>query len=61
MDEVIRTIKSVPLRPGVERIRIPGERSANELQNRVREGIPLRKTVVAELQRWAEELGVTAL
>jgi LDH2 family malate/lactate/ureidoglycolate dehydrogenase len=61
MDEVIRAIKSAPLRPGAERIRIPGERSAAELQRRIKEGIPLRQTVVTELQRWAEELGVSPL
>lgn len=58
MDEVIRTIKSVPLHPRAVGIRIPGERSAEELKKRTREGIPLRKGVAAGLQRWAEELGV---
>jgi len=61
MDTVIRTIKASALRPGVERIYVPGERGFLEEQRRRKEGIPLPRRVFEELRRWAEELNVVPL
>jgi LDH2 family malate/lactate/ureidoglycolate dehydrogenase len=58
MDTVIRTIKASALRPGVDRIYVPGERGFLEEQRRRKEGIPLPTRVFEELRRWARELGV---
>ena len=61
MDAVIRTIKASALRPGVDRIYVPGERGFLEEQRRRKEGIPLPTRVFEELRRWAEELKVVPL
>jgi LDH2 family malate/lactate/ureidoglycolate dehydrogenase len=58
MDIVIETIKSSKLRPGIDRILVPGERSASELQKRLHHGIPLQRRVFDDLSRWSRDLGL---
>lgn len=53
MDKAIRDVRAVKRAPGVERIYLPGEREQIAAQARRRNGIPVGKAVVAEL----EELG----
>lgn len=61
MDTLIRTIKASALRPGVDRVYLPGERGFLEEQRRLREGIPLPLRVIDELCRWARDLGVAPI
>ena len=61
IDAVIEKIKSSKLRPGIDRILVPGERSANELQKRLESGIPLQQRVFDDLTRWSRVLGVASL
>ena len=49
--ELIRIIKASPRQPGVEEIRIPGERSARERERRYRTGLDFDKQVVEALER----------
>jgi LDH2 family malate/lactate/ureidoglycolate dehydrogenase len=58
MDTVIRTIKASAVRPGVERVYVPGEQGFLEERRRRRDGLPLPGRVVEELRRWAGELQV---
>ncbi|MBI4182981.1 MAG: Ldh family oxidoreductase [Proteobacteria bacterium] len=57
MDRMIRAIKAARLRPGVERVYVPGERGFLEMERRRREGIPVHSGTIADLRRWAGELG----
>ncbi len=61
MDRMVETIKDTPLRPGFDTLYVPGERGFEELARRSRDGIPLHRTTIADMQRWAAELGVPAL
>jgi LDH2 family malate/lactate/ureidoglycolate dehydrogenase len=58
MDEMIRSIRSAELRPGVERVYLPGERGQLEMVERQRDGIPVAADVRKGLERWCLELGV---
>jgi L-2-hydroxycarboxylate dehydrogenase (NAD+) len=61
MDAAIRQIKGSALRPGVERVYVPGEQGFLEEQRRLRDGIPLPLRVVEELRRWATDLHVAPI
>jgi LDH2 family malate/lactate/ureidoglycolate dehydrogenase len=54
----VREIKSSRKAPGVEGIRVPGERAAKEKARRLRDGVPVYETVWAEVERLALECGV---
>lgn len=58
MDKLVRTLKSAPRHPEFDRIWIPGEKGWLTMRTRMRIGVPLHKTVYAELKALAEELGV---
>jgi LDH2 family malate/lactate/ureidoglycolate dehydrogenase len=47
--------------PGVDRIRLPGDRRRACRSARLRDGIPLPAVLLAQLDKLAEGLGVTAL
>ncbi|MEE9257085.1 MAG: Ldh family oxidoreductase [bacterium] len=51
-------VKSSPLAPGFDEIRIPGERSYRERERRLREGVPIVESVWEEVAALAGELGV---
>jgi LDH2 family malate/lactate/ureidoglycolate dehydrogenase len=61
VDEISRTVKASKLRPGVERVYMPGEKGYLEEKKRLAEGIPLTRKVIRQLQGWAVELGVPPL
>lgn len=50
MSELVRKIKSTPRRPGVDDIRIPGERGAREREIRRVQGIVLERKVVEAIE-----------
>lgn len=58
MDELIRSLKSLPKADGQTRIYIHGEKEFEEHQRRSREGIPLIAPVFEDLQQLASELGI---
>jgi len=61
MDTVWDQMKSSALLPGVEEIRLPGERLASVTEERSRNGIPLSDSLLEKLQELAETLGVEPL
>jgi LDH2 family malate/lactate/ureidoglycolate dehydrogenase len=61
VDVVIRDLRAARRMPGVERIWMPGEQSHERIQARRRDGIPLPPSVVAALDRVADELDITPL
>lgn len=60
VDLVVRDMKASPLMPGFHEIRMPGERSQNLREERLRTGIPLPGVLRAELRVVAETLGIGA-
>ncbi|MBI4182980.1 MAG: Ldh family oxidoreductase [Proteobacteria bacterium] len=58
MDVMIRAIKGSKLRPGVERVYLPGERGFLEMELRRHRGIPIHERAFAEMQKLARELNV---
>ncbi len=58
VDTVVRDMKSSPLLPGFNEIRMPGERSQALRDERLRTGIPLPPALRVELRATAVELGV---
>jgi LDH2 family malate/lactate/ureidoglycolate dehydrogenase len=56
MDEMVRAIRSAELRPGVERIYLPGERGHEEMARRRVDGIPVAADVLAAIEVWRKEL-----
>ncbi len=61
VDAVIRDIQGSKRLPGVERIRLPGERSHATFLERSREGVPLNDTLLGELARLAADLRIARL
>jgi len=61
VDAVWDAMKSSPLLPGHDAIRLPGERSAQTFESRSREGIPLAPALLASLDALAGELGIERL
>jgi LDH2 family malate/lactate/ureidoglycolate dehydrogenase len=58
MDEMVRAIRSAELRPGVERIYLPGERGHEEMARRRVDGIPVAADVLASIEGWRKEFGL---
>jgi L-2-hydroxycarboxylate dehydrogenase (NAD+) len=58
MDDLIRRLKAAPKAPGQGRIYIHGEKEFEAAAERQRHGILLEPAVVADLSRYADELGV---
>jgi LDH2 family malate/lactate/ureidoglycolate dehydrogenase len=51
-------LHATPPLPGVDAVRLPGERAAEERRRRAAEGIPLHATTLAELRRTLTDLGL---
>ena len=58
IDEIRAEMKSSPLRPGFDDIRLPGERALAVQQKRLKEGIPLPAVLMKELDKVAQDLGI---
>ncbi len=56
--EIWDLMKSSPLLPGFDEIRLPGERSAKIYQDRVANGVPLSPELQGALDQLADRLGV---
>jgi L-2-hydroxycarboxylate dehydrogenase (NAD+) len=61
VDAVWDLMKSSPLLPGVDEIRLPGERSAHVYQERVGKGIPIPAELGRSLKELAGRVGVDEL
>lgn len=58
VDDLIERIHAAPSAPGVDRVRVPGERGYLTAQRREREGIPFTAERADSLRRLAAELDV---
>ena len=61
VDRQVAELKQSKRLPGVDEIRMPGERRRQCRAERLRDGVPLAAPLVAQLDRLAGELGVKAL
>lgn len=58
IDAMIGKVKASALRPGVERVYVPGEIEFLELETRMRAGFPMAADVWDAYQQWARRLGI---
>ncbi len=56
---MIKGLKSMKKRPGVDEILIPGERSDQAMRASWNAGIAIDEETIAEIQRWCDHFGVT--
>src|SRR3954451_11058935 len=61
VDRHIRELKGSKRLPGVEEIRMPGERRLACRNDRLRNGVPLSAALVAQLDKLAKDLGIEKL
>jgi LDH2 family malate/lactate/ureidoglycolate dehydrogenase len=61
VDRHIRELKESKRLPGVEEIRMPGDRRRQCREERLREGVPLTAPLVAQLDKLAAELSIKPL
>jgi LDH2 family malate/lactate/ureidoglycolate dehydrogenase len=61
VDRHARELKQSKRLPGVDEIRLPGERRRACREERLRDGVPLAPALVAQLDKMAGELGVALL
>ena len=61
VDEIWEQMKSSPKLPGVDEIRLPGERSAKVFEDRMAEGVPLSDELRGALDDLADRMGVAQL
>ena len=59
VDRLIDRIHASPPAPGVQRVFVPGERSAELGRQQVHNGIPMSVSLAQELQAFGAELGVS--
>ena len=58
VDRLVDRMHSSPPAPGVERVHVPGERSAQVARDRMRHGIPIPCSLAADLAGFGAEIGV---
>ncbi len=61
VDTLVRDIRGSERIPGVDRITLPGERSAEARATRMRDGIPIAPALMRNLDQLADELGMAKL
>jgi L-2-hydroxycarboxylate dehydrogenase (NAD+) len=61
VDEVWEVMKSSPTLPGVDEVRLPGERSENLYRERMAQGVPLGAALRKGLDELADRLGIQRL
>lgn len=59
MNWMVERLKANKMRPGVDEILIPGERSARAAVQNERDGVVLGAETVAELERWCKHFGIS--
>ena len=58
MDWLVAACHDATPRPGVERVRVPGENGMKRHREQMANGVALFPTIMPSLQTWAENLGV---
>jgi LDH2 family malate/lactate/ureidoglycolate dehydrogenase len=61
IDRQLRDLKSSPLLPGFDQIRLPGEGRLTRRVDRMKNGVPVFPEVVAQLDKLAAELSIKPL
>ena len=61
VDEIWKVMKSSPTLPGVDEVRLPGERSENLYRERMAKGVPLSASLRKVLDDLADRLGIQRL
>lgn len=61
VDRQVRELKDSKRLPGVDEIRLPGERRRQCREDRTRDGVPLSAALVTQLDVLAKQLGIAAL
>ena len=51
--------RATPPRPGIERVRLPGEAGLRRREKQLRDGVALYPAIMPALANWANKLGVT--
>ena len=59
-DHLVAACHSAKPRPGVERVRVPGENGMKRYREQTANGVALFAGIMPALAPWAEKLGVTA-
>ena len=59
-EHVAATCRATPPRPGVERVRLPGENGLRRRADQLAHGVELYPGILAALAPWSEKLGVSA-
>jgi L-lactate dehydrogenase len=59
MDWLGDACRSSPPRPGVQRVRLPGERGLACKRAAIKQGVPLSQDITRNLQGWADKYGVS--
>jgi LDH2 family malate/lactate/ureidoglycolate dehydrogenase len=60
MDAVAAAARNAKPRPGVDRVRLPGERGLAHCRDALAHGVPLYPTILPALEPWAERYGIAA-
>jgi L-lactate dehydrogenase len=60
MDWLVDACHDATPRPGVERVRLPGENGLKRYREQTADGVALFPSIMPALQPWAEKLGVVA-
>jgi len=60
MDHVVAACHDAKPRPGVTRVRLPGEAGMGRLRHQREQGVALYPTIMPALEPWAAKLGVAA-
>ena len=60
MDHMVEVAHASKTRPGIDRVRLPGEAGMRRLREQRDKGIALYPTIMPKLKPWAEKLAVPA-
>jgi L-lactate dehydrogenase len=60
MDAVVAAARASRTRPGVDRVRLPGERGLAHRRHALEHGVPLYPKILPALEEWAKKYGVAA-
>jgi L-lactate dehydrogenase len=58
MDAVASAARAATPRPGVDRVRLPGERGLAHRRDALAHGVPLYPKILPALEEWSKEYGV---
>jgi len=61
VDRHVRDLRQSKRLPGVDEIRLPGDRRGQCREERLRDGVPIARVLLAQLDKLADELKVKPL